>query len=152
MSAYLEETSILDFHSAAIQQLIADRGWADLTAHERIGAAYDYVRNDILFGYNTEDSLPASTVLAEGFGQCNTKSTLLMALLRALDIPCRFHGFTIDKSLQRGVVPELASRAHVEKIVVIVEEALSIPREPREEGSSTSLVFRVHPGAGARCR
>ena len=107
-STYLKETRILDFRSAVIRQLIADRGWADLTAHERIGAAYDFVRNDILFGYNTEDSLPASTVLAEGFGQCNTKSTLLMALLRALDIPCRFHGFTIDKSLQRGVVPELA--------------------------------------------
>lgn len=105
--AHLQETRILDFRDKAIQQLIADRGWTDLTAHERIGAAYDFVRNDILFGYNAEDNLPASTVLADGFGQCNTKSTLLMALLRALDIPCRFHGFTIDKSLQRGIVPEL---------------------------------------------
>jgi hypothetical protein len=30
-----------------------------------------------------------------------------MALLRALYVQCRFHGFTIDKRLQRGVVPEL---------------------------------------------
>lgn len=37
----------------------------------------------------------------------HTKSILLMALLRALEVPCRFHGFTIDKRLQRGVVPEL---------------------------------------------
>ncbi|PRY73999.1 transglutaminase superfamily protein [Yoonia maritima] len=29
-----------------------------------------------------------------------------MALLRALGIPCRFHGFTIGKRLQRGVIPE----------------------------------------------
>lgn len=29
-----------------------------------------------------------------------------MALLRAVGIPCRFHGFTIDKRLQRGIVPE----------------------------------------------
>ncbi len=105
--AYLAETPTLDFRSDAIQALIAERGWAFLNSVDRIGAAYNFVRNDILFGYNSDDALPASHVLADGYGQCNTKGTLLMALLRALDIPCRFHGFTIDKSLQRGVVPEL---------------------------------------------
>lgn len=104
---YLAETPILDSRSDAIQALIAERGWASLDPVARIGAAYDFVRNDILFGYNSDDALPASRVLAGGYGQCNTKSTLLMALLRALDIPCRFHGFTIDKGLQRGIVPEL---------------------------------------------
>lgn len=104
---FLTETPILDFRSGAIQALIAERGWASLDPLARIGAAYNFVRNEILFGYNSDDTLPASRVLADGYGQCNTKGTLLMALLRALDIPCRFHGFTIDKSLQRGVVPEL---------------------------------------------
>ena len=94
---YLAETPILDFRCGAIQALITARGWASLDPDGRIGAAYDFVRNDILFGYNSNDALPASRVLADGFGQCNTKGTLLMALLRALDIPCRFHGFTIDK-------------------------------------------------------
>ena len=104
---YLAETPILDFRSDAIQALVAERGWSSLDPHARIGAAYDFVRNEILFGYNSDDALPASQVLADGYGQCNTKGTLLMALLRALDIPCRFHGFFIDKGLQRGVVPEL---------------------------------------------
>lgn len=40
--------------------------------------------------------------------QYNTKSTLLMALLRAVGIPCRFHGFTIDKPLQKGAITGLA--------------------------------------------
>jgi hypothetical protein len=104
----LSETAILDFRSGSIQALIAERGWSSLEPKARIGAAYDFVRNEILFGYNSHDTLPASRVLADGYGQCNTKATLLMALLRALDLPCRFHGFTIDKSLQRGVVPEFA--------------------------------------------
>ena len=104
---YLAETQILDFRSDAIQALIAERGWASFDPIDRIGAAYDFVRNDILFGYNSDDAIPASSVLSDGYGQCNTKGTLLMALLRALDVSCRFHGFTIDKSLQRGVVPEL---------------------------------------------
>lgn len=104
---FLEETPMLDFRSDALQALIAERGWSLLAPAARAGAAYDFVRNEILFGYNSDDALPASRVLADGYGQCNTKGTLLMALLRALDIPCRFHGFTIDKGLQRGVVPEL---------------------------------------------
>ena len=75
---------------------------------DRIGAVYDFVRNEIAFGYNEGDELPASSVLADGIGQCNTKSTLLMALLRAVGIPCRFHGFTIDKPLQKGAITGLA--------------------------------------------
>lgn len=104
---YLAPTPMLDFGSRAIQALIEEREWTSLEPGIRAGAAYDFVRNEILFGYNSDDALPASRVLADGYGQCNTKGTLLMALLRALDIPCRFHGFTIDKGLQRGVVPEL---------------------------------------------
>ena len=100
-------TRLLDFHTAGIAGLIANRGWHDLSEYERIGAAYDFVRNEIAFGYNSADDIPASTVLRDGFGQCNTKGTLLMALLRSLDIPCRLHGFTIHKSLQRGIVPEV---------------------------------------------
>ena len=46
----------------------------------------------------------ASKVLSDGYGQCNTKGTLFMALLRACDIPCRIHGFTIYKKLQRGAM------------------------------------------------
>lgn len=78
-----------------------------LSYEDRIGASYEFVRNNILFGYNADDALPASRLLADGYGQCNTKAVPLMALLSALEIPCRFHGCTIDKGLQRGVVPEL---------------------------------------------
>ena len=104
---YLSATPLLDYETPPIQALIRDRGWAKLRPNEKIGVAYEFVRNEILFGYNSDDALPASAVLADGYGQCNTKGTLLMALLRGLGIPCRFHGFTIDKGLQRGIVPEL---------------------------------------------
>ncbi|OAN79204.1 transglutaminase [Jannaschia sp. EhC01] len=102
----LSDTKLLDYRAPAIRALIAGRDWMQLPERDRIGAAYVFVRNEILFGYNTDDALPASRVLADGYGQCNTKGTLLMALLRALQVPCRLHGFTIHKSLQRGVVPE----------------------------------------------
>jgi len=101
-------TRLLDFTHPAIESLVAQRGWRQLAPFERIGAVYDFVRNEIAFGYNEGDELPASRVLADGIGQCNTKSTLLMALLRAVGIPCRFHGFTIDKPLQKGAITGLA--------------------------------------------
>ena len=104
---HLAESPLLDFSAPLIRELIEARGWRALNGKDRIGAAYDFVRNEILFGYNADDALPASRVLQDGYGQCNTKGTLLMALLRALEVPCRFHGFTIDKGLQRGIVPEL---------------------------------------------
>jgi hypothetical protein len=102
---YLLESQLLNFRQANIQRLIQDRGWHQLNEYDRIGAAYDFVRNEIKFGYNRSDDLVASDVLADGYGQCNTKGTLLMALLRALEIPCRFHGFTIDNILQKGAIP-----------------------------------------------
>ncbi len=100
-------TPILDYESQSLQALIKARQWQSLPMQARIGAVYDYVRNEVLFGYNTDDSIPASEVLQDGYGQCNTKGTLLMALLRGVGIPCRLHGFTIKKELQKGVVPPL---------------------------------------------
>ena len=105
MTTFTEATFILDHQSPEIRTLIDVRGWTGLDAYARIGAAYDFVRNEILFGYNRSDDLSASEVLREGYGQCNTKGNLLMALLRALGIPCRFHGFTIHAELQKGAIP-----------------------------------------------
>lgn len=104
MHPLLAATPLLDVHHPDIEALTAGRSWRTLGPYDRIGAVYDFVRNEIAFGYNEGDELPASPVLADGIGQCNTKSTLLMALLRAVGIPCRFHGFTIDKPLQKGAI------------------------------------------------
>lgn len=107
-SSLLRSTALLDFDHPDIERLVVERGWRTLPMQDRIGAVYDFVRNEIAFGYNEADDLPATRVLADGYGQCNTKGTLLMALLRAVGVPCRFHGFTIDKALQRGAITGLA--------------------------------------------
>ena len=104
---YLSTTPLLDFSNPAIQALVKENGWATLSTDLRIGAVYDFVRNEILFGFNARDTLTASQVLEEGYGHCNTKTTLLMALLRAVDVPCRFHGFTIAHRVQRGIIPDV---------------------------------------------
>ncbi len=113
----LKETPLLDFRAPNIRQLVEQRKWMDLPLFDRAGAVYDFVRNEIKFGYNKADNIPASQVVTDGIGQCNTKGTLLMALMRAVGIPCRLHGFTIHKQLQRGVVPELIYRIAPENIL-----------------------------------
>jgi hypothetical protein len=104
----LAATPMLDHGSPSFGALSTARGWAGMEPRERIGAIYTFVRDEIGFGYNASDNLPASAVLADGIGQCNTKGTLLMALLRGNGIPCRLHGFTIDKRLQKGALRGLA--------------------------------------------
>lgn len=104
MDKYLIETPILNYSHKSIQDLIKQRKWNSLDEFNKIKSIYDFVRNEILFGYNTDDNITASQVLKDGYGQCNTKGTLFMALLRAVNVPCRIHGFTIDKKLQKGAM------------------------------------------------
>lgn len=101
---YLEQTKMLDYENESIQRLIKERKWKNMSEFECIQSVYNYIRDEILFGYNVDDSIPASKVLKDGYGQCNTKGTLFMAILRACNIPCRVHGFTIDKILQKGAM------------------------------------------------
>lgn len=104
MEKYLNETKMLDFFHKSIQELIISRNWLNLNEFARIKAIYNFVRDEIKFGYNVSDKISASRVLKDGYGQCNTKGTLFMALLRGVGIPCRVHGFTIDKELQKGAM------------------------------------------------
>ncbi len=104
MEKYLKETTILDFNKSVIQKLITERGWKDLDTISKVKSIYNFVRDEIKFGYNLSDDVSASKVLNDGYGQCNTKSNLLMALLRVVEVPTRIHGFTIDKALQKGAI------------------------------------------------
>lgn len=105
MTNWLEKSRVANYEHPAIVALVKQRGWASLPPYERIGAAYTFVKDEILFGYNRSDAISASEVLQDGYGQCNTKGNLLVALLRHLEIPARFHGATIHKALQKGAIP-----------------------------------------------
>ena len=104
MKQYTKETALLNFTHPQIQQLVTKKQWDCQAPKDQILNIYNYVRDEILFGYNRADDIPASEVLIDGYGQCNTKGVLFMALLRAVGVPCRMHGFTIDKKLQKGAM------------------------------------------------
>lgn len=117
MNRYLKETRLLDYNNSSILELIEKQGWHHQSTKNKIKNIYNYVRDDIKFGYNVDDNLPSSQVLKDGYGQCNTKGILFMSLLRAVGIPCRFHGFTINKELQKGAITGVWYRIAPKEIV-----------------------------------
>ena len=66
---YLLATRMLDYENSSIQKLIEKRGWKSLHQLEQIKSIYNFVRDEILFGYNVDDDIPASKVLKDGYGQ-----------------------------------------------------------------------------------
>ena len=121
---YLEKTKMLNYDCESIQTLIKSRKWLQLDDYKKIGEIYNFVRNDILFGYNCSDLLTAEEVLKDKYGQCNTKATLLMALLRGVGIPCRLHGTKVNKYFQSGVTSCIISKLAPKYIVHTWAEVL----------------------------
>lgn len=138
---YLEKTELLNYDAENIKTLINGRGWTLLCTYDKIKAVYEYVQNEILFGYNRSDLLTAEEVLTDGYGQCNTKATLLMALLRGVGIPCRLHGFEVNKQFQRGVTTGLISLLAPETIVHTWAEVYYENRWVALEGVITDLNY-----------
>lgn len=108
---------MLNFGRPEITNLIDERGWLKLDDFNKIGAVYGFVQNEILFGYNTDDTLTATEVLSDGIGQCNTKATLLMALLRGVGIPCRLRGLEVSKDFQKGATSGIISALAPDRII-----------------------------------
>ncbi len=65
MHTLLAATPLLDLHHPDVEALVTARGWRSLAPYDRIGAVYDFVRNEVAFGYNEGDELPGSRVLAD---------------------------------------------------------------------------------------
>ena len=69
MNNYLKETTILNYSNPSIQSLIKEKKWMKLDTIKRIKSIYNYVRDDIEFGYNISDNITATQVLEDGYGQ-----------------------------------------------------------------------------------
>lgn len=72
---------------------------------DKIAALFYYVRDDIKFQLPVElDFVPASRTIKYGYGVCNNKTILFLALCKAIGIESRIHFSLIDKSIQRGLI------------------------------------------------
>jgi len=78
------------------------------TLEDKLTALFYYVRDDIKFQFPDEgDFVPASQIIKYGYGHCNNKAILYLALCRALGIEARVHFSLIDKTIQQGLIKGL---------------------------------------------
>ncbi len=138
---YLEPTPMLNYDANNIRCLIKERKWDELAPYPCVKEIYDFVQNQIPFGYNRSDLLTAEEVLQDGYGQCNTKATLLMALLRAVSIPCRLHGTQVGKDFQKGITTATIHALAPKTIVHTWVEAFVEEKWITLEGVITDLKY-----------
>jgi hypothetical protein len=79
------------------------------TPSDQLEKLFFFVRDGIRFGFQPHgDLMRASETIRLGMGQCNNKTTLLVALSRSLGFPARVHFSLIRREIQRGLFPSLA--------------------------------------------
>lgn len=70
---------------------------------KKLERIFQFVRDQIEFGFPPEgDFVKASQTIERGYGQCNTKGILILALCKAAGIPARLHFSRISKQIQLG--------------------------------------------------
>jgi hypothetical protein len=103
--AYLGATPYLDFRHPSIAALADRLSSGSNGDEERAMRLHEFVQNEVLFGWAPVfDRQTASAVLASRIGFCNTKSTLFIALLRAVGIPARAHVAGISVRVLDGLI------------------------------------------------
>jgi hypothetical protein len=94
---------LADFDHPLIQQTAKKLMSGTNSVREALERIFMFVRDDIVFAFPPEgDFVKASQTIKRGYGQCNTKGTLFLALCKASGIPARIHFSQISKEIQHG--------------------------------------------------
>ena len=104
---YLEPTNLVDFNTPIVKQKAIELVKDITSESEKVKRIYHFVRDEIPYTF-THNLQKASDVLREQVGQCNTKTTLTIALLRAINIPARYHCGSVSKLLFINTIPKWA--------------------------------------------
>jgi hypothetical protein len=117
MDRFLQRTELLNYNHKFIVEINSQKKWSKLSKYEKINQIYNFVQNEILFGYPESDNMKASDVLIKKYGNGITKSILLMALLRSNGISCRFKGLKINKNIHKGAITGIAYSLFPKKMI-----------------------------------
>jgi transglutaminase-like putative cysteine protease len=101
---WLVNTPLLDIEHPKIRLLALRLTQLQQGDRNKALACFEHVRAMPFACLPDGNSVSALTVLRRGKGDCHTKSTLLVALLRAIDIPARLRFLTLRADFLRGVI------------------------------------------------
>jgi len=100
---------LADYNSPSIKHKALELTANSKSIYEKIESIFYYVRDDIKFAFPREgDFVKASQTIIYGYGQCNTKSTLFLALCKSVEIPTKIHFSLIKKDIQKGFFTGIA--------------------------------------------
>lgn len=124
MEEYLQETYFINFSHEAVQQFIAKHTDEKDSLIEKTIKLYYGVRDK--FWYHplrlsfTKTDWQASEQIIRNYGHCIDKSNIMIACLRAIGIPARFHlskvrnHIGVEKIIEKIGTDELTPHAYVE--------------------------------------
>ncbi len=129
----------------------------DLPQNEKARRIFNFVRDEIKFGFGPRFyDLTASHIAGLRRGYCNTKGTLIVAMLRAASIPARQVFVDIDASILSGIVDPgtpFVDHSYVEILLgetwlatdaYIVDSRLFAAAQKRLKAEGKSLGYGVH--------
>ena len=94
---------LADIDHPLVQKVAKELTTGESSSLGKLQRIFQFVRDDILFGFPPEgDFVKASQTITHGYGQCNTKGTLFLALSKAAGVPARLHYSRIAKEIQHG--------------------------------------------------
>lgn len=105
---YLKPTEFCDCDNQDIIDKANELTQNDKNPGEMALSIFHFVRDQIKFMMSEFDK--ASETLKRGFGDCGSKTNLQVALLRAVNIPARFHIASLSKDSIKGIVSEFLYR------------------------------------------
>jgi len=92
----VQETFFCDFGHKEIQSRAEELRKGKNGQTELAKAVFDYVRDEILFGFD-QYQVKASDTLQKGYGMCSNKALVMVAFLRYLRIPSRLSHIPIRR-------------------------------------------------------
>ena len=100
---------LADYDNPIVQNKARELTKNQKSLEEKVKNVFYYVRDSIKFAFPKEgDFVKASRTIKYGYGQCNTKGTLFLALCKAAGIPARIHFSLIKKDIQKGLFSGIA--------------------------------------------
>lgn len=106
LDEYLKPTAMVDSESPVVLERARELATGAHTPGEAIRSIFYFLRDEIRYGRKNL-YFRASQVLEEGMGNCTNKSTVLVAMARALNIPARLHYYAIRKEGIKSVTHPL---------------------------------------------
>jgi len=106
MVDYLKATKYCDCDNQEIIKKAKQLTAGASTQKEAANRIFNFVRDAIRFAL--DEHSPASETLKRGTGQCVTKSSLQIALLRAAGIPARYHLVDLISDCLKGIISQEA--------------------------------------------